>query len=34
MMARADFQVHFGSQNICRHVSDALERARELQTAS
>jgi sulfate permease, SulP family len=31
MMARADFKEHFGAQNICRHVSDALERARELQ---
>ena len=30
MMARAEFKEHFGEKNICKHVSEALRRAREL----
>jgi sulfate permease, SulP family len=34
MMARADFKEHFGAKNICKHVSEALQRARELETVA
>jgi sulfate permease, SulP family len=34
MMTRADFQQHFGAENICKHVNSALARARELRAGS
>jgi hypothetical protein len=30
MMSRAEFNEHVRSENICRNVRDALERARQL----